>query len=284
MKKRYRFEGQYDLRLMPFPRREIFSNNIYRWNAHLVQTTRGCPVNCDGCPVTVKEGTHVRLRPVENIIHDIRTMPYREFYFTDDTVMLPGKKYQNFLLKIMEQTTELDIRIFLASTMMMIPDPEFYKKLKAVGAASMYTVFGYDRNSKQLFNNDCTREQWQQSVDLVRMIEDAGIHFFASFGIGFDNHDEHTADTILKFTRDAHIDCAEFYIPTPFPGTGFGEKIEKEDRLLHRNYNLWNTGNVVFRPKHFTPEQLLKAYLGLWKDFFSNKEPANTLKSFTLTK
>jgi len=284
LKKTYRFEGAYNLGNMPFPRREIFSNNIYRWNAHLVLTTRGCPVNCDGCPVTAKEGTHVRLRPVDNIIHDIENMPYREFYFTDDTVMLPGKKYQNFLLKIMERSTNMDIKIFLASTMMMIPDPEFYKKLKAGGAASMYTVFGYDRNSMELFSKDCTPEQWRQAVDLVRMIEDAGIHFFASFGIGFDYHDVHTADKILQFTRDANIDCAEFYIPTPFPGTGFGKKVETQGRLLHRNYDLWNTGNVVFRPEHFTPEQLLDAYLMLWKEFFRDKEPEKTLKTFTVNK
>jgi radical SAM superfamily enzyme YgiQ (UPF0313 family) len=271
-----------DLANLPVAKREIFSDNVYKWNAHLVQTTRGCPVHCAGCPVPHKEGTYVRLRPVDSIIADIKNMPYKEFYFTDDTVMLPGKKYQKYLLKIMKQTAELDIKIFLASTMMMLPDPQFYAELKKGGAESMYTVFGYDRNSIGLFSKDCTRDHRQQSLDLVRMVEDAGIHFFASFGIGFDEHDESTAGRILQFAHDARIDCAEFYIPAPFPGTPFGAQIEKENRVISRDYRLWNTGNVVFRPKNSTPEQVLEHYLFLWKEFFKNKEPEKTLKSFTV--
>ena len=50
---------------------------------------------------------------VLDIIADIASMPYREFYFTDDTVMLPGKKPAKFLLSIMERTAEFaDIKIF----------------------------------------------------------------------------------------------------------------------------------------------------------------------------
>lgn len=280
----YTADGTYDLAGAPMPRRDIFSDNDYHWDAHLVMTTRGCPVRCEGCPVPPKEGLKVRLRPIDDIVRDIREMPYSEFYFTDDTVMLPGKKYQNFLLKIMERTAGMDIRIFLASTMMMVPSPEFYRRLHAGGAASMYTVFGFDRNSKQLFSKDCTKKQWQDAVDLVRMNEDAGIHFFASFGIGFDDHDERTGERMLQFARDADIDCAEFYIPAPFPGTPFGIAAEREGRILHRDYNRWNTGNVVFRPRNFTPEQLQRQFYYLWKEFYRDKQPRDTLKSFTLNK
>lgn len=280
----YIAEEPYDLAGAPLPRRDIFSDNDYHWDAHLVLTTRGCPVRCEGCPVPPKEGTRVRLRPIDDIVDDIRNMPYKEFYFTDDTVMLPGKKYQNYLLKIMERTAELDIRIFLASTMMMVPSPEFYRRLHAGGAVSMYTVFGFDRNSKQLFSEECTARQWQDAIDLVRMNEDAGIHFFGSFGIGFDDHDERTAERILKFARDARIDCAEFYIPVPFPGTPFGVAAEQEGRILHRDYNRWNTGNVVFRPRNFTPERLQQTFYYLWQEFYRDKQPGDTLKSFTLNK
>ncbi len=278
----YQVETPTPLADIPVAKRDIFSSNIYTWDAHLVQTTRGCPVRCEGCPIPAKEGVSVRLRPVENIIEDIRGMPYKEFYFTDDTVMLPGKKYQKYILKIMERTRELDIRIFLASTMMMIPDPAFYRKLRAGGAASMYTVFGFDRGSRRLFSDDCTPQEWQAGIDLVHMVEDAGIHFFASIGIGFDNHDESVADRILQFIHDAKIDCGEFFIHTPFPGTPFGEKMERENRILHRNYWLWNTGNVVFKPLHFTPDKLQQTFFNLWREFYKDKKPEETLKSFTV--
>jgi hypothetical protein len=166
--------------------------------------------------------------------------------------------------------------------MMMTPDPEFYRLLKKGGAASIYTVFGFDKNSQTLFDKACAAGQWQAAVDLVRMIEDSGIHFFGSFGIGFDNQDKSVTDRILKFTKDANIDLAEFYIPTPFPGTKFGEQIVAENRLHHRNYSLWNHANVVFRPKNFSEDELLDAFYFAWREFYKGKKPENTVRSFTL--
>jgi hypothetical protein len=187
-----------------------------------------------------------------------------------------------FLLSIMERTRDLDVSIFLASTMMMVGDPAFYRKLREGGATSIYTVFGYDRNSKRLFSKDCSDEEWKRSVDLVRTIEDEGIHFFASYGVGFDDQDEGAFDAILRFSEETGIDLAEFYMPAPFPGTPFGEKMERESRILHRDYDLWNTSNVVFRPLLYTPDELLTKYLALWREFFRDKTPAQTLRSFDI--
>jgi radical SAM superfamily enzyme YgiQ (UPF0313 family) len=280
----YKATSVYSLSQFPNPERNIFRQDIYKWNAHLVLTTRGCPVMCDGCPIPDKEGTQVRLRPIENIVEDIRTMPYKQFYFTDDTIMLPGKKYSKFMLNLMERTKELDVSIFVASTMMMLPDPQFYKKLAKGGVSSMYTVFGFDRVSQQLFDPSCTKEQWQAGIDLVKMNEDAGIHFFASIGIGFDNQNRSVVDRILKFCSDANIDLAEFYIPTPFPGTPLGRRAEAEGRILHRNYNIWNHGNIVFKPLNFTETELMDDFYTLWKCFYSGIEPSSTLRTFDISK
>jgi radical SAM superfamily enzyme YgiQ (UPF0313 family) len=283
LKKKYGAARYSDMARHPIPKRAIFKAENYRWKAHLVQVMRGCPAPCAGCPVPYMGGTMFRMRPVDSIIRDIQSMPYKEFYFTDDTVMLPGKKPAKFLLSIMERTKDLaGIKIFLASTMMMTPDPALYKKLREGGVSSIYTVFGFDKVSQALFDKNSSGLEWQAAVDLVRMIEDSGIHFFGSFGIGFDIQDKDAAKRILAFTRDAHIDLAEFYIPTPFPGTKFGNQIVAENRLLHRNYSLWNHANVVFRPKNFTEQELLDSFYFAWREFFRNKDPKNTVRSFTL--
>ncbi len=282
LKKVYKTEKEYNLSAFPIPKREIFPDEIYKWDAHLVLTMRGCPARCSGCPIPEKEGHRFRFRPVDNIIDDITHMPYREFYFTDDTVMLPGKRNQKFLLNIMKRTGELNAKIFLASTMMMVHDYNFYAALKKGGASSMYTVFGFDRVSKKLFSDECTREEWQKSVDLVRMIEDNGIHFFASYGIGFDDQNRKVVDRILKFSEEAKIDLAEFFINTPFPGTPFGLKAEKEKRILHRNYDLWNHANVVFKPIQWTIDELMDDFYSLWNTFFDTIKPEDTIRTFSV--
>jgi hypothetical protein len=156
----------------------------------------------------------------------------------------------------------------------------YARKLKAGGTSSMYTVFGFDRLSRALLGPDCTPAEWQAGKDLVHMIEDAGIHFFASFGVGSDDQDKGVFDRIIQFSHEAGIDLAEFYIETPFPGTPFGLRLEAENRILHRNYDLWNTGNVVYKPKNLTEDELLEGFLGLWGDFYDGKNEQRTLRTF----
>lgn len=284
LKKNYQAKGSYDLEQLPIPKRDIFQEDVYKWNAHLVLTMRGCPVKCAACPIPLKEGTTFRFRPVENIIEDIKQMPYREFYFTDDMIMLPGKRNKKFLMSIMERTQDLTISIFLASTMRMMTDDDlFYNTLKEGNVTSIYTVFGFDSTSVELFSKECTKDEWKKNVDIVNMIEDCGIHFFASYGVGFDDQDKGIFDRIMRFSDDAGIDLAEFFIATPFPGTPFGEKAARENRILHKSYSLWNQGNVVFKPKNFTEEELLRGYVSLWKDFYKGKDYQSTTRSFDLT-
>jgi len=284
LKEYYIKKHAYNLADFPIPKRDIFPKDGYKWNAHLVLTMRGCPARCSGCPIPPKEGFKFRYRPIDNIIADIKQMPCREFYFTDDTIMLPNKRNQKFILNIMKRTRELDVKIFLASTMMMSHEYDFYAKLRAGGAASMYTIFGFDRVSKHLFTGKCSKDEWQKSVDLVRMIEDNGIHFFASFGIGFDDQDRGVVDNILRFSEETGIDLAEFYIITPFPGTPFGIQVEKEERILHRNYSYWNHANVVFQPKNWTVDELVEDFYTLWKTFYADKKPSDTIRTFTINR
>ena len=283
LKKRYTSNEKYSLADLPIPKREIFSRLKYRWNAHLVLTMRGCPVKCAACPIPIKEHSIFRFRPLDNIIDDISSMPYREFYFIDDMIMLPGKRNRKFLYKLLERTATLDISIFIPSTMRMMDlDYHLYKSMATGNVSSIYTVFGFDETSINLFSNTCTKSEWQRNIDIVRMIEDNGIHFYASFGIGFDHHDKASLERMLDFSRKANIDLGEFFIATPFPGTPFGSECEKNNRILHRNYSKWNQAHVVFKPKNFTSEELMNEYFSLWERFYMNIDHNKTIRSFDL--
>ena len=69
-------------------------------------------------------------------------------------------------------------------------------------------------------------------------------------------------------------------VPDPFPGTPFGIRTEAQGRILHLNYDLWNTGNVVFKPAKFTEEELLDGFMRLWEEFYEGKDERRTLRTF----
>jgi radical SAM superfamily enzyme YgiQ (UPF0313 family) len=65
------------------------------------------------------------------------------------------------------------------------------------------------------------------------------------------------------------LECATFHIMTPYPGTPLFRQMEREGRLLHRNWELYDTGHVVFRPRHMSVEQLAEGYAWCYRRLFS---------------
>jgi hypothetical protein len=57
---------------------------------------------------------------------------------------------------------------------------------------------------------------------------------------------------------------------TPYPGTPLFRQMEAEGRLLHRDWEKYDTAHVVFRPKRMTPEELLLGYDWLYRRLFSH--------------
>lgn len=47
------------------------------------------------------------------------------------------------------------------------------------------------------------------------------------------------------------------------------KRLEKEGRLFHNDWSKYNTGNVVFKPKQMTPEELQEGYDWFFTQSFS---------------
>jgi radical SAM superfamily enzyme YgiQ (UPF0313 family) len=98
-----------------------------------------------------------------------------------------------------------------------------------------------------------------------------------SFMFGFDTDTKDVFDETLKMIEELKIDVADFCILTPFPGTPIYETLLKEGRILTKDWSKYN-GNVVFKPKNMTPEELLSGVRKIFKDFYSGK---NSIKRVT---
>jgi radical SAM superfamily enzyme YgiQ (UPF0313 family) len=109
-------------------------------------------------------------------------------------------------------------------------------------------------------------EKFRQSLALIR---EAGIKVFGSFIFGLDHDDRSVFDETVQFCVENRIEGANFYIFTPLPFTNIFDKMEEEDRILHRNWSKYDMNHVVFKPMKMTPEELLEGYLGAYRSFYS---------------
>ena len=48
-------------------------------------------------------------------------------------------------------------------------------------------------------------------------------------------------------------------------------------RILHRRWDRYNDANVVFQPKHMSPERLHEGYIYLWKEFYKSRQELREL-------
>ena len=93
--------------------------------------------------------------------------------------------------------------MFLSCSPAMNTDPEFLDAIARGGAKSLYCVFASDPISARFYARH--PGIWQRTITLVKSLQDRGIRFFGSFGVGFDCCGNDQFDVILEFCREAGV-------------------------------------------------------------------------------
>src|SRR5207253_10084110 len=88
----------------------------------------------------------------------------------------------------------------------------------------------------------------------VGLLHDHGIQVNGSFVLGFDHDRPDVFARTAEWIEANRLECATFHILTPYPATPLFRQMQAEDRILHRNWSLYDTGHVVFRPRQMTAE------------------------------
>ncbi len=262
------------------PRKDLFDfERDYDWHASLVQVARGCPRPCPYCNIPGIYGRDVRLRDPVDVAAEIAALSGREFYLTDDVVMLTSKritKYANELFAAIAATGT--VRMFLTSSLVFNVREPFLDLLAAAGTRSLYFTFGFDPVSRGVYGGN--REMMAIAESIARRVEERGIRFYAAFGVGFDEDGPDVFDHILEYCARAGIVTAEFFIATPFPNTPLWAQLKGENRLFHTRWREYNGAHVVFQPKQMSPDQLVEGFLRMWKTFWGGMDVERSLSCF----
>ena len=108
-------------------------------------------------------------------------------------------------------------------------------------------------------------------ADRVALLHDYGIQVNGSFVLGFDHDDPDVFERTAEWVETNRVECATFHILTPYPGTPLFAQMEVEGRLLHKDWNRYDTAHVVFRPRRMTIEELENGYSWLYERLFSHR-------------
>jgi radical SAM superfamily enzyme YgiQ (UPF0313 family) len=89
-----------------------------------------------------------------------------------------------------------------------------------------------------------------------------------SFIFGMDSDDAGVFGRTVDWALSRGIETATFHILTPYPGTRLYNRMARQSRILHRNWDLYDTRHCVYRPIGLTPEQLEAGYWKAYTEFY----------------
>jgi len=102
----------------------------------------------------------------------------------------------------------------------------------------------------------------------IRRLHDLGVMVNGSFVFGMDDDDETVFERTVAWAVRQGIETATFHMLTPYPTTALYERMAQQGRLLHSNWDLYDTRHVVYRPAKLTAEALENGYWRVYRDFY----------------
>jgi radical SAM superfamily enzyme YgiQ (UPF0313 family) len=170
-----------------------------------------------------------------------------------------------------------------AGTVNTVLSPDLLGRAVASGLRSLFVGF------ETVNPANLTEQRKYQNIrrdygEAVRRLHDHGVMVNGSFVFGMDDDDTSVFDRTVEWAIKEGIETATFHILTPYPGTALYQRMAAQNRLLHHDWNRYDTRHVVFRPARLTPTQLEDGYWKAYRDFYrwgSIFQSASTKTGFT---
>jgi radical SAM superfamily enzyme YgiQ (UPF0313 family) len=247
---------------IPIPRYDLLPRNAY-WVKSMVQTTRGCPFNCNFCTVTRFFGGTFRARPVRDVIEQVRLLKSKFIGFVDDNI-IGNLKYAAELL-----TALIKERIYWAgqASVNVVRNLPLLKLLRKSGCKGLFIGFE-SVSQKTLKEMGKSHNRVKEYKEAIKILHDHGINVQGAFIFGFDSDDKSVFDQTVDFCFDSKIDMVQFALLTPFPGTQLFERLDRENRILTYDWSKYNMSNVLFQPKQMTTDELYEGWNNAYRRFY----------------
>jgi radical SAM superfamily enzyme YgiQ (UPF0313 family) len=262
---RYHAMYETEYRSDPAPRRELLKRSSFLTTTSLI-ATRGCHNRCGFCYLST-EGLRMpyRMRDPEQVAAEFCADGQPYAVFTDNNL---GSK-PGYLRALCRALRPLERIWSAAVTLDVTDDPSLVREMALAGCTGVF--IGFESLSDSNLAN--ARKRTPRTEDYgrrVRILHEHGIQVNGSFVLGFDDDRRDVFAMTAQWIEENRLECATFHILTPYPGTPLFRQMEMEGRILHRDWSLYDTAHVVFRPKHMTPDELAQGYGWLYQRLFSH--------------
>ncbi|MDP1621750.1 MAG: radical SAM protein [Bacteroidales bacterium] len=256
--------GLSDMKSAPPARHDLFHPGYFFAS---IQTSRGCPMDCEFCSVPAFNGHQYRLRDPQSVVDEIASVPHQLLYFVDDNIIGYNKAAEDHAAAVFEGMIRRNLKKewFAQASLNIIEKPELLKLAKRSGCRML--LIGIEAENAEALKDSNKKVNLRLGVDnykkAFRMVHREGIAVLGAFIYGMDSDTTTSLKNRTKYILSSSVDVTQASVMTPLPGTRLFEKFKKEDRLLchdfPKDWQHFHFSDVVFNPARMTPKELAES-------------------------
>lgn len=287
-KSEYRQIEKIDLAESPIPKWDSILADVSKYSLGCVQTTRGCPFDCEFCDVIYLFGRRSRHKPIENILEEVKIIErlgLRTIFFSDDE-FIGDRKYAKDLLRALIPVNQSFSKPLTFSTQLTIGVSSDEELLKLLAEANFNMLFiGIETpNKDSLKETNKLHNIRKDLVGEVHKILSYGIAIRAGIIVGFDHDDTDIFDIQYDFIQKACIPSLAVNMLKAPLGTRLWTRLRQEGRVVSlvkvkdqlghpRSYT-----NII--PKRMSRVELMNGYRYLLEKVYSWESFSERIKGF----
>lgn len=255
------------------PRFDLLRGRPY--NRLTVQTSRGCPLNCEFCAASLRITSAFQQKPVELVVSEIQAAlqvtEHPFFELADDNTFLNKKWGKEFLRAV----APLELSWFTETDISVADDDELLDLMAESGCRQI--LIGLESPSREdLDGVDPHNWKLQRSdryLGAIDKIQSRGVTVNGCFILGLDNQTPEVFQQVKDFVDRSGLLEVQITVLTPFPGTPLYDRLRREGRLLgDKFWDRCTLFDVNFKPKRMTVEELEQGVRWLFTEIYNETE------------
>jgi len=260
-----------ELSALPFP---VYSDQMSRGITHnVVNTSRGCPYECEFCSVIENFGRGFRFlsddAAVALIRHTIQ-LNGKRIFFGDDIFAANRARTSRILERLLVEGVRMP-RWFAQVRVETAQDRELLRLMKRANCAMVFVgLESVNEETLKLFKKHVTLEKNRAAI---AAFNEAGIRVHGMFVLGSDADTSQTLTETLQFARDSRLTTVQFFALTALPGPPLTRRLAEEKRIFAwGDWQLFDAQHAVVCASRISPSELQAGIFHLSRQFYSASE------------
>jgi len=280
-KKSYREKKPIDIKKSPIPRWDLIKTEKYTIGS--IQTSRGCPNDCDFCNVVKFYGQELRTKSRSQTFRELKRVASYGFpsvFFADDNFTGNRQHAKNILMDIIRfNRLRKKPLIFIAQTTLdLAEDDELLDLLKEANFFQLFIGIETPRKNSLIACNKLHNLNMEM-IDAIKNIQSRGMFIVAGMIVGFDTDDATIFEEQRQFLKKSGITLPMINLLVAPKHTRLWHRLKREGRLLpHVAEDSFLTANYV--PLLMSKEELEEGHLKLLRSVYSIEHFKESFQSF----